>query len=87
MGPLATLPGENLTAERLTANTSELPVHAAAISPDGKLIAYSDALGIHLRDMANGDMRLLPKPRAMSLTRWMPGGAGMLTTRAGWRIA
>ncbi len=74
------VPGMNLTAERLTANTTELPVHAAAISPDGKWIAYSDALGIHLRDTASGVTRLLPQTRGHVFGRWMPGGASLRTT-------
>jgi Tol biopolymer transport system component len=74
------VPNVNLTAERLTANTTEVPIHAAAISPDGKWIAYSDAIGVHLRDAATGVTRLLPQTRGHVFARWMPGGASMRTT-------
>jgi serine/threonine protein kinase/Tol biopolymer transport system component len=74
------VPGVNLIAERLTANTTEVPIHAAAISPDGKWIAYSDDLGIHLRDTASGVTRLLPQTRGHVFVRWMPGGASLRTT-------
>jgi Tol biopolymer transport system component len=69
-----------LTAKRLTANTSELPIHSAAISPDGKRIAYSDALGIHVRDAATGATRLLPQTAGHVATHWMSGGAALLAT-------
>jgi Tol biopolymer transport system component/tRNA A-37 threonylcarbamoyl transferase component Bud32 len=70
----------NLTAVRLTANTSELPVQAAAISPDGKWIAYSDAFGIHMRDEETGVVRLLPQTSGHVLKRWIRGGGGLRTT-------
>lgn len=75
--PASTAP---LIARRLTANTPELPVQAAAISPDGKWIAYSDALGIHLRDTATGITRLLPRTAGHLVTHWMPGSASLLAT-------
>ena len=66
--PVSTL--KDLKPERLTANTPELPIQAAAISPDGKSLAYSDPLGIHLRDMASGRTRLLPKRRHTDIYWW-----------------
>lgn len=65
---------------RITSNTSELPVLAAALSPDGKLIAYADQLGIHLRDIATGTTRLLPDTAGHLLGQWMPDGAAIQTT-------
>lgn len=69
-----------LSAKRLTANTPELPIQSAAISPDGQSIAYSDTLGIHVRDTATGDSRLLPKTAGHVITQWMPDGAGLVAT-------
>jgi eukaryotic-like serine/threonine-protein kinase len=70
---------KNLLPERLTANTPELPIQAAAISPDGKSIAYSDLLGIHLHDVASGVTRLLPGTSGHLLVHWMPDGASLQT--------
>jgi Tol biopolymer transport system component len=72
--------GEYLTAERLTANTPELPVHAAALSPDGHSLAYSDALGIHIRNVNTGATRLLPQTAGHVFSRWTPDGASLRTT-------
>jgi len=70
----------NLTPVRITSNTTDLPVDAAALSPDGKLIAYSDQLGIHLRDIASSTTRLLPETAGHLLGQWMPDGAAIQTT-------
>jgi serine/threonine protein kinase len=75
--PVSTL--KDLKPERLTANTPELPIQAVAISPDGKSIAYSDPLGIHLRDMASGTTRLLPGTNGYLLMQWAPSGDSLLT--------
>ena len=76
--PVSTL--KDLKPERLTANTPELPIQAAAISPDGKTVAYSDPLGVHLRDMASGTTRLLPGTNGHLLAQWAPNGDSLLTT-------
>ncbi len=76
--PVSTL--KDLKPERLTANTPELPIQAAAISPDGKSVAYSDPLGVHLRDMASGTTRLLPGTNGHVLEQWAPNGDSLLTT-------
>jgi Tol biopolymer transport system component len=65
---------KNLKLERLTANTAELPIQAAVISPDGKTIAYSDPLGIHIHSSVTGETRLLPETQGDRLLRWMPDG-------------
>ncbi len=75
--PVSTL--KDLKPERLTANTPELPIQAAAISPDGKSIAYSDPLGIHLREMASGRTRLLPETNGYVLVEWATPGDSLLT--------
>ncbi len=73
-------PLKALTPERLTANTPELPVQAAAISPDGKSVAYSDLLGVHIRELAGGATRLVPGTSGHVLAAWTPDGAGLKTT-------
>jgi serine/threonine protein kinase/Tol biopolymer transport system component len=70
---------KELKPERLTANTPELAIQAAALSPDGKSIAYSDRLGIHVRSVASGTTRLLTGTTNHMLVRWMPDGDSVLT--------
>ena len=70
---------KEMKPERLTANTPELTIETAAISPDGKSIAYSDPLGIHVRSVATGETRLVPGTRDHMLVQWMPDGNSLQT--------
>jgi len=45
---------------QLTATTAENPILQAAISRDGKYLAYSDKDGISIQDVVNGDAYRLP---------------------------
>ncbi len=96
MAPLAWLllhrpapPPRELTQKRLTFNSSENPVGSAAISPDGKYIAYSDPAGIHVKLISTGEERLIPKPPGVSasamwlITSWFPDGTQLLATAWG----
>jgi serine/threonine protein kinase len=74
--------GTTLMAHRLTANTTEVPIQAAAISPKGEWIAYSDGLGVHLRDTATGETRLLPQTADHVFSHWMPDGSRLVTNVA-----
>ncbi len=47
---------------QITANPAEEPVFQAAVSPDGKYLAYADVGGIHLRQIETGETHLLPVP-------------------------
>jgi hypothetical protein len=47
---------------QLTANPIDDPVFRAAISPDGKYLAYTDLTGIHLLLVDAGENRLLSPP-------------------------
>jgi len=65
---------------RLTANSPDVPVYRASISPDGRLLAYTDPRGLFLREIAREDSHqlLLPaglKPMAVS---WFPDGNHLL---------
>jgi eukaryotic-like serine/threonine-protein kinase len=64
---------------RLTSNTTELPVEGAAISPDGKVIAYTDSLGVHFHTAERGETRLIPGTSGHVLVEWMPNGSGLKT--------
>jgi len=58
-------PPPELTQTRLTFNSIENPVgEVAAISPDGRYLAYSDSAGIHFKLMSTGDERLIKACRS-----------------------
>jgi eukaryotic-like serine/threonine-protein kinase len=51
-----------LNPAQITTNSAENPVFAAALSPDGRYIAFSDLEGLHLRALSSGDTQALPIP-------------------------
>jgi len=73
-----------LTTQRLTANSPENAVLAAAISPDGKYLAYADTLKdntrIFLRIIATGQTHPLPVPDGclINTLSWFPDGTRLL---------
>jgi serine/threonine protein kinase len=46
----------------ITANPPENPVYAAAISPDGRYLAYADLTGVFVRLLETGETHSLPLP-------------------------
>jgi Tol biopolymer transport system component/DNA-binding winged helix-turn-helix (wHTH) protein len=65
---------------RLTANSPDVPVFRATISPDGRLLAYTDPRGLFLREITREDSHQLSLPgnfRAHSVT-WFPDGSHLL---------
>jgi eukaryotic-like serine/threonine-protein kinase len=50
------------TIRQITFNPTEQPVSLAAISPDGKYLAYGDLAGLHLRQLDTGETHALPVP-------------------------
>jgi DNA-binding winged helix-turn-helix (wHTH) protein len=59
--------------QQLTTNSSENPAQQAAISPDGKYLAYSDRAGIEIKLISTGESHLLPRPRGVSASAiWAP---------------
>ncbi|MGA7410755.1 MAG: protein kinase [Bryobacteraceae bacterium] len=73
-----------LTQKQLTFNSGENTVDTAAISPDGKYLAYSDTAGIHMRLIATSQERLIPRPSgvpasaAWGVASWFPDGTQLL---------
>jgi DNA-binding winged helix-turn-helix (wHTH) protein/Tol biopolymer transport system component len=73
---------------QLTANSSENAVTGGAISPDGKYLAYSDAAGIHIKLVQNGDTRDVPQPEILKgmqvswsmAPNWAGDGARIIAT-------
>jgi eukaryotic-like serine/threonine-protein kinase len=47
---------------QLTTNSSENAVKNGAVSPDGKYLAYTDRLGMHLKLIETGETRTIPQP-------------------------
>ena len=71
----APLPAPQLQERRLTANPSEIGLTIGAISPDGKDLAYGDALGLHLKLIQTGETVNIPQPEgpaAPSAGGWWP---------------
>jgi serine/threonine protein kinase/Tol biopolymer transport system component len=56
--------------ERISANPPERPVTGAAISPDGRMVAYSDAAGVWLYILRSKERRLLPDTAGLSVRNW-----------------
>lgn len=68
---------------RLTSFSPELSVLAAAISPDGKTLAYANPVGIFLEDIATRKTRPLQAPAgglAISHLSWFADGSKLLAT-------
>src|SRR5206468_8235250 len=68
--------GPQLKQSRLTANSPDLPVLNAAISPDGKCLGYADRHGIHLLLVDTGEpLSVPPIPGIGPLkAEWVFGG-------------
>ncbi len=72
-------------AERqLTANSLENSVTSAAISPDGKYLAFADSTGVYLKLTRTGETHTvsLPLNFATRIDDWSPEGSSLLVTRA-----
>jgi Tol biopolymer transport system component/DNA-binding winged helix-turn-helix (wHTH) protein len=59
----------------LTANSSDDPVTGAALSPDGKYVAYSDQNGLHLELIETGETHTFPASPAPAAETKSPGGS------------
>ena len=72
------------TVERkLTANSSENNVNSAAVSPDGKYLAYTDNAGMYLKIIGTGEIHpvALPPDFFAHVDDWFPDGSHLLVTR------
>jgi len=68
---------------KLTASLSENSVSSAAVSPDGKYLAYADNTGIYLKLIRTGETHPVPLPADFSahVEDWFPDGSHLLVTR------
>jgi len=67
---------------RLTANPEENPVLGAAISPDGKLLAFADKTGFYLRQIDSGETHSLNLSSGFAAipAAWYPDGSHLVAT-------
>jgi len=85
-------PHSLLRPTRVVASPAENPVNFAAISPDGRQVAYADATGVHVKLVETGEVRtILPpstdapgSPNSGFAVRfpvaWYPDGSRLLVT-------
>ncbi|HLW83763.1 MAG TPA: protein kinase [Candidatus Sulfotelmatobacter sp.] len=72
-------PKRELVERQLTANPPENTVNSAAISRDGKYLAYTDfSKKLNLLAIDGGELRQLPLPALYSVFDWFPDGAHLL---------
>jgi Tol biopolymer transport system component len=74
---------------QLTTNSSELPVRTAAISHDGKRLAFSDIKGLHIKNIVTGENSDIPFPQTTAggrvdwqIMAWFPDGESFLANIA-----
>jgi serine/threonine protein kinase len=63
-------PGKILSERLLTHNPSENRLLSAAISPDGKYVAYTDPKGLHLSVIETGETHDVPLPEELRTRLW-----------------
>lgn len=68
---------------KLTANSLENGVKSAAVSPDGKFLAYTDNTGLYLKEIRTGETHRVPLPQNFSadLCDWFPDGSHLLVSQ------
>src|SRR6266566_3220104 len=68
---------------KLTTNSSENGVTSAAVSPDGKYLAYSDNTGMYVKVIRTGETQAvsLPGNFAARIDDWFPDGTHLLVSR------
>jgi Tol biopolymer transport system component/DNA-binding winged helix-turn-helix (wHTH) protein len=69
---------------RLTANPENEPIMSAALSPDGRYLAFTDRTGLFLRVVGSGETHsvAVPDPGKARFVSWFPDGNHVLTTRS-----
>jgi len=69
---------------KLTSNSLENSVNSAAVSPDGKYLAYADGTGIYLKVIRTGETHPVPLPPDFfaRVDDWFPDGSHVLLSRA-----
>jgi DNA-binding winged helix-turn-helix (wHTH) protein/Tol biopolymer transport system component len=72
------------TVKQITTNSAELPIRHAAISPDGKAIAFTDNGSLYLSDLRIIDRRSIAFPDGVlpGQLSWFPNSMSLLVTGA-----
>jgi len=75
--------GTEVIERELTANSSESSVSSAAISPDGRYLAYGDTTGIYLRMIRTSETHRVPVPPDFlaRVDDWFSDGSHLLVSR------
>jgi serine/threonine protein kinase len=72
---------QTVSERRLTTNPTENAISGAAISPDGKYLAYSDQTGTYLRVFSTGEVHpLLPNIKSAEQFAWFPDSTRLLAS-------
>jgi Tol biopolymer transport system component/DNA-binding winged helix-turn-helix (wHTH) protein len=67
---------------KLTSNSSENSVDSAAISPDGKYLAYLDRTGMYLKHIRTGETHIIAAAGgSTAIDGWFPDSTHLLVTR------
>jgi eukaryotic-like serine/threonine-protein kinase len=73
-----------MTERQLTHNPPENRTFGGAISPDGKILAFTDTLGLHLSSVDSGEVHDLALPEQLRSiawgASWFPDGQNLLLT-------
>lgn len=79
-----TITSPPLVERRLTANPSEDPVSSAALSPDGRYLAFSDDTGSYVRQVDTGETHAIVLPEGFKAKPicWFPDGTHLVATSA-----
>jgi eukaryotic-like serine/threonine-protein kinase len=72
---------QEMVQHQLTANPSDDPVLAQALSPDGKYLAFADQSGVRLRLVKTGETQRLAQLEVSALA-WFSDGTKILATAA-----
>ena len=71
---------------RLTGNPRNDPISSAALSPDGRYMAFADKTGLFLRVLGSGETHAIVEPDDLKTrdVSWFPDGTRILATRREW---
>jgi len=77
-----TSPSPAIKLRQLTGNSVEARVTSGAISPDGKILAYTDSHGLYFKQLATGEIHKTDAPEGrsanLSLVCWFPDSSRIL---------
>ena len=71
-----------LVPVKVTGNPADLPVQSVVLSPDGRFLAFSDRLGIHIRASDTGESRALPETAGMIAVTWSADSTQLFAARS-----